>query len=96
MSDMDNLVAMLDNQVRQLMQQHALLTQRYQQAHQKVAQLEEKLQQSQQQLTAQAQEIQTLKTANALLGSEENRREIKLRINSLIRDIDACMAQLND
>jgi outer membrane murein-binding lipoprotein Lpp len=39
---------------------------------------------------------ETLKTANALLGSEENKRDTKLKINSLIRDIDHCIAQLAD
>ena len=52
---------------------------------------------------AQAQEIdvlkkqyETLKLANALLGSEENKRDTKLKINSLIREIDYCIAQLSD
>lgn len=38
----------------------------------------------------------TLKTANSLLGSDENKRETKLKINSLIREIDYCIAQLSD
>ena len=41
-------------------------------------------------------QIDTLKTVNSLLGSEENKRETKLKINSLIREIDYCIAQLSD
>ena len=41
-------------------------------------------------------EIATLKMANSLLGSEEYKRDTKLKINSLIRDIDYCVAQLSD
>lgn len=41
-------------------------------------------------------EIESLKMVNALLGSEENKRETKLKINSLIREIDYCIAQLSD
>ena len=37
-----------------------------------------------------------LKLANSLLGSEENKRETKLKINSLIREIDYCIKQLSD
>lgn len=37
----------------------------------------------------------TLRTTNALLGSEEYKRETKLKINSLIRDIDHCISQLS-
>lgn len=38
----------------------------------------------------------TLKIANSLLGSEDNKRDTKLKINSLIREIDYCIAQLSD
>lgn len=51
----------------------------------------------------QGQEIELLKTqyeslkiANSLLGSDENKRDTKLKINSLIREIDYCIAQLAD
>ncbi len=39
---------------------------------------------------------ETLKIANSLLGSEDNKRDTKLKINSLIREIDYCIAQLSD
>lgn len=41
-------------------------------------------------------EFDTLKIANSLLGSDENKRDTKLKINSLIREIDYCIAQLAD
>ena len=41
-------------------------------------------------------QIEKLKMVNSLLGSEENKRETKLKINSLIREIDYCIAQLSD
>jgi chromosome segregation ATPase len=41
-------------------------------------------------------QYETLKVASALLGSEENKRDTKLKINSLIREIDYCIAQLSD
>ena len=40
--------------------------------------------------------IDNLKMVNSLLGSEENKRETKLKINSLIREIDYCIAQLSE
>lgn len=40
------------------------------------------------------QKNKTLKTANALLGSNDYKRETKLKINSLVREIDACIASL--
>ncbi|HNP33422.1 MAG TPA: hypothetical protein PKN96_09020 [Flavobacterium sp.] len=41
-------------------------------------------------------ECESLKMANSLLGGEENKRDTKLKINSLIREIDHCIAQLSD
>ena len=41
-------------------------------------------------------QLDTLKMVNSLLGSEENKRETKLKINSLNREIDYCIAQLSD
>ncbi|WP_338378333.1 hypothetical protein [uncultured Flavobacterium sp.] len=41
-------------------------------------------------------QLESLKTVNAILGSDENKRETKLKINSLIREIDYCIAQLSD
>ena len=37
-----------------------------------------------------------IKSANSFLGSEENKKETKLKINSLIREIDYCIAQISD
>jgi chromosome segregation ATPase len=39
-------------------------------------------------------QLETLKIANALLGSDDNKRDTKLKINSIIREIDYCIAQL--
>ncbi len=49
-----------------------------------------------QEIEALKAQYETLKVANALLGSEDNKRETKLKINSLIREIDYCIAQLSD
>lgn len=36
-----------------------------------------------------------LKNINALLGSDEHKRETKFKINSLIREIDKCISHLS-
>ncbi|WP_324712046.1 hypothetical protein [Flavobacterium columnare] len=41
-------------------------------------------------------ELDTVKMTNALLGSDEFKRDTKLKINSLIKEIDYCIAQLSD
>jgi chromosome segregation ATPase len=47
-------------------------------------------------IEALTKQYETLKIANSLLGSDENKRDTKLKINSLIREIDYCIAQLSD
>ena len=49
-----------------------------------------------QQIVVLKSEAETLKMANSLLGGDENKRDTKLKINSLIREIDYCIAQLSD
>lgn len=65
--------------------------------------LQQELSQAAMVMQKQSKEIETLKAqhdslkiANSLLGSEENKRDTKLKINSLIREIDYCIAQLSD
>jgi hypothetical protein len=41
-------------------------------------------------------DFENLKMANSILGSDEYKRETKLKINSLIREIDYCIAQLSE
>jgi chromosome segregation ATPase len=52
--------------------------------------------QQSEEITTLKNQCDSLKTANSLLGSDENKRETKLKINSLIREIDYCIAQLSD
>jgi phage shock protein A len=38
----------------------------------------------------------TLKFANSILGSDESKRETKLKINTLIKEIDNCISKFSD
>ncbi|WP_448607575.1 hypothetical protein [Paenimyroides ceti] len=40
-------------------------------------------------------QYESLKITNSLLGSEEFKKETKLKINSLVREIDHCISQLS-
>lgn len=41
------------------------------------------------------QENVLIKNTNALLGSDEFKKETKLKINALVKEIDQCIAQLS-
>ncbi|AJR03978.1 hypothetical protein [Siansivirga zeaxanthinifaciens] len=42
------------------------------------------------------EKYEALKMANSILGSDEDKKETKLKINALIREIDHCIAQLSE
>ncbi|WP_394759199.1 hypothetical protein [Flavobacterium sp.] len=65
--------------------------------------LMKKLEESEKIILNQNQEIKEIKSnfdsikiTNSLLGSDEYKRDTKLKINSLIREIDYCITQLSD
>src|SRR5690606_3971276 len=96
MSEMTAVIDSLEVRIRKLVQRieqleldRARLRQELQQSSQAVAQ-------KQAEIGSLKQQYETLKIANSLLGSEENKRDTKLKINSLIREIDYCIAQLAD
>jgi regulator of replication initiation timing len=39
---------------------------------------------------------ESLKMTNSILGSDQFKKETKLKINTLIREIDQCITQLSD
>ena len=41
-------------------------------------------------------DYETLKYANSILGSDESKRETKLKINTLIKEIDNCISKFSD
>ena len=41
-------------------------------------------------------DFKTLTFANSILGSNESKRETKLKINTLIKEIDDCISKLSD
>ena len=47
-------------------------------------------------LQKQEDDFKTLKYANSILGSDESKRETKLKINTLIKEIDECISKLSD
>ena len=47
--------------------------------------------QQEEQIASWEDKYETLKFANSILGSDESKKETKLKINALIREIDYCI-----
>ena len=90
MSKIEDIVDALENKISKVLHKQEVLKQTN-------AKLSEQLEQQQQkELGSWAEKYDTLKIANSMLGSDENKRETKLKINALIRDIDHCIGQLSE
>ena len=56
---------------------------------------EDKSKQQEEILVNWQEKYETLKLTSSMLGSEDYKRETKLKINALIREIDHCITQLS-
>ncbi|MBP9793531.1 MAG: hypothetical protein V4670_11710 [Bacteroidota bacterium] len=54
------------------------------------------IQNQKKEITQLKSDFDSIKITNSLLGSDEYKRDTKLKINSLIKEIDYCIAQLSD
>jgi len=62
---------------------------------QMIGDLSEKLEKKQEEIEVLQEENGKLKMANSLTGSGNGGKEVKLKINELVREIDKCIALLN-
>lgn len=96
MSNLTELVDNLENKLGELLQRYKHLEQENAGLLKDINSLKVENRELQESLMASESKNQTLKAANALLGSNDFKRETKLRINSLIREIDQCIVQLSE
>ena len=96
MSVIAEIIDTLENKVEKLFMKMKSLEKNSQDLKIELTKAAQVIQTQSQEIEALKAQYETLKVANALLGSEDNKRETKLKINSLIREIDYCIAQLSD
>ena len=94
MSDLKQLVALLDKKAIALQAQFQNLREENGKLKQTIEELRSEKTALQSTITTLKEKNETLAIANRILGSKEHKRETKLKINALIREIDACIVQL--
>lgn len=94
MSELLERVDSLQNTISKLLHRHQVLKQKHQSLQEENENLKGQMEGLVKNLESWEAKYSTLKTANAMLGSKEYKRETKLKINTMIREIDACIAQL--
>ena len=96
MSKIEDVVDSLENKISKILHKLEVLNQTNAKISEELAIQQQKNIQQQEEISSWIERHETLKMANSLLGSDENNRETKLKINTLIRDIDHCIAQLSE
>ncbi|HAT67485.1 MAG TPA: hypothetical protein DCS66_23290 [Flavobacteriaceae bacterium] len=96
MSQLSDIVDSLENRISKLLHNFEKLKQSKLKLEEEVQILKEQQRQSKQQIDDWKEKFEGLKTANSMLGSDQYKRDTKLKINALVREIDQCIAQLSE
>lgn len=96
MSKIEDVVDSLENKISKVLHKMEVLKQTNAKISEELKMQQQVNLQQQEEISSWVEKYETLKVANSLLGSDDNNRETKLKINALIRDIDHCIAQLSE
>lgn len=96
MSKIEDIVDTLENRISKVLKQSEVLKMRNLELSKSLEKSKGTIISQSADLIAWEDKYQTLKMANTILGSDNDKREAKLKINALIRDIDHCIEQLSE
>ena len=96
MSDLTEIVDSLENRISKLLHKYEVLKQTQHSIQEELTTVKKENERITEELITSENRVQTLKAANAMLGSNDFKKETKLKINGLIRDIDQCIVQLSE
>jgi hypothetical protein len=96
MSELVEIVDSLENKISKLLHKLELLNQAKGKLEIELVRLKEDHDVTKNSVLEWEQKYESLKLANTMLGSETNKKEAKLKINTLIRELDHCITQLSE
>ena len=96
MSEIAEIIDTLENRIKMLVSKLITLEHKIELLEQEKTTSVNTIQKQSDEIEVLKKQCETLRLTNALLGSDEYKRDTKLKINSLIREIDYCIAQLSD
>ena len=96
MSNVLEIVDSLQSKLTRLLSKYELLQIENQQLLEKSEKLLLEVQGKQESISTIEDRYESLRIANAIVGSKEDKHTTKLKINTLIREIDKCIAQLDE
>lgn len=96
MGNIEDIVDSLENKISKVLHKLELLKQANLKLNEELEISKRDILAHQKQVANWEEKYEALKMANTILGSDDNKRETKLKINALIRDIDHCIGQLSN
>lgn len=94
MGELIEIVDSLENKVSKLLHRIEVLNQANAKLRKELKDQVESHEQSKEALVEWKEKYDSLKLASSMLGGNTNKTEAKLKINTLIRELDSCIAQL--
>lgn len=94
MGELVGIVDSLENKVSKLLHKMELLHQANTKLKEELVLAKEESKSQQDVVLEWEEKYNSLKMANTMLGSNTNKTEAKLKINTLIRELDVCIAKL--
>lgn len=96
MSDMIEIVDSLEDKINKLLENLKLQQDINQQLKQELAKSKHNNKNLELSVEQWKDKYESLKLANSMIGSNKNKTEAKLKINTLIRELDECITQLSE
>jgi archaellum component FlaC len=96
MSTISEVVGSLENRINKLLLRHEKLKKANEVLENQIQILKSQQNQSLSEIEDLQAKCKSLKLANSMLGSDQHKRETKLKINALVREIDDCISQLSE
>ncbi len=94
MSELVQIVDSLENKISKLLHKLEILQQANSALENTLEVARNQFDNTNQVVSEWEEKYKSLKLANSMLGSNTNKTEAKLKINTLIRELDHCIAQL--
>jgi chromosome segregation ATPase len=96
MSTISEVVDSLENRISKLLHRHEKLKEANRHLENQIQKMKSQQVQSYKEIEDLQAKCNSLKLANSMLGSDQHKRETKLKINALVREIDNCISQLSE
>jgi chromosome segregation ATPase len=96
MSELVQIIDSLENRVSKLLHKLEVIKQANTELEKELVSIKSFQEKADKSVSDWEEKYNSLKLASSMLGSNTNKTEAKLKINTLIRELDHCIAQLSE